>query len=223
MWKANEAIGISEAEVPVERRWKAWADACADVLKLDILGLDILQASDGAEWVLEVNSSSIGLSQLGRDEDLRHLVELVLSKLQPVAAKLEAKSRANNFRAAIRGRLDSIALSSSLDTIIEILAPLEQRLTRASDASAVPSSSSVLLLLKPKKRLVQCDTQLERQIVFVWLHFAKMSQKLPASASFLLANCEYALQEVHSLFTQKHDIANIIDLMIEIELLKRKD
>lgn len=37
VWKANEGIGIVEEDVPVEMRWRVWADACATVLDMDLL------------------------------------------------------------------------------------------------------------------------------------------------------------------------------------------
>ncbi len=92
----------------MEERWRVWAEACARELDMELLGgltpsrcrrcaftaavagLDLLQASDGREYVLEVNSSSIGLTPRHQQEDLQHIVEVVCARLAGVSAALRA-------------------------------------------------------------------------------------------------------------------------------------
>lgn len=76
-WKANDAIGINEEDVPMEQRWKNWLDICSKCLKMDILGLDLLVSAEGDEYVLECNSSSIGFPERHRAQDVQHVAEVV--------------------------------------------------------------------------------------------------------------------------------------------------
>ncbi len=80
-WKANDAFGISEEDVPMEERWQSWCDLASRHLKMDILGLDLLVDADGREFVLECNSSSIGFPERHRAQDVGHIVELLEEKV----------------------------------------------------------------------------------------------------------------------------------------------
>jgi hypothetical protein len=48
---------------------------------MDLAGMDLLVAEDGKEYILEVNSSSIGLSPRHFDEDMGYIREFVLEKV----------------------------------------------------------------------------------------------------------------------------------------------
>ena len=81
-WKANEPVGITEDDVPVKDTWRRWIDAAAEELEMDICGLDIIGDDKENEYVLEINSSSIGFPQRHREEDVGHICELVISRLE---------------------------------------------------------------------------------------------------------------------------------------------
>jgi ribosomal protein S6--L-glutamate ligase len=79
-WKANEPIGIKEEDVPVKDTWKHWVDVAALELDMDMCGMDII-GNDKCEYVLEINSSSIGFPPRHRAEDTGYIVELLLQKM----------------------------------------------------------------------------------------------------------------------------------------------
>lgn len=51
---------------------------------MEICGMDVLVGEDGKEYILEVNSSSIGFPARHADEDCSHIVDLCLEKIQKV-------------------------------------------------------------------------------------------------------------------------------------------
>jgi cytochrome c oxidase assembly protein subunit 17 len=83
-WKANEGIGISENDVPVKDTWKKWLDAAAEELEMDICGMDLISDDKGNEFILELNSSSIGLPARHANEDTRYICDVVLEKLNEI-------------------------------------------------------------------------------------------------------------------------------------------
>jgi hypothetical protein len=87
-WKANDAFGIGEEDVPMEARWRDWCDVAARVLDMELLGLDLLVNAEGREYVLECNSSSIGFPERHRTEDVGHIVELLNGKIANAAKRL---------------------------------------------------------------------------------------------------------------------------------------
>lgn len=84
-WKANDALGIQEEDVTMELRWKHWLDVLSCELDMPILGMDLLVSSDGREYLLELNSSSIGFPPRHREEDCTHICEVVLAQAAEVA------------------------------------------------------------------------------------------------------------------------------------------
>jgi len=78
-WKVNDPVGIEEEDVTVKKRWKKWIDLCAEELDMEICGMDLL-VTDDKEYILELNSSSIGLPQRHAEEDTGYIRELVFEK-----------------------------------------------------------------------------------------------------------------------------------------------
>jgi len=83
-WKSNEGIGISEEDVKVKKRWKKWIDAAAEECEMEICGMDLLVDEDGKEYILELNSSSIGLPQRHSEEDTGYIRDLVVEKMNMI-------------------------------------------------------------------------------------------------------------------------------------------
>ena len=86
-WKANEAIGITESDVEVKETWRNWLDAAAEELGMEICGMDLITDVSGKEFILELNSSSIGFPERHRKEDLGHIKDLVTLKMNQVFIK----------------------------------------------------------------------------------------------------------------------------------------
>jgi len=80
-WKANDPMGISEEDVKVEERWKRWIDVASLELMMPICGMDLLITVDNKEYILEVNSSSIGFPSRHAREDCGHICELLISTM----------------------------------------------------------------------------------------------------------------------------------------------
>lgn len=121
-WKANDAFGIGEEDVPVEERWKTWADACSAELHMDILGLDILQAEDGAEYVLECNSSSSGFPERHRAEDMGYVAELIVEKASVVRQQLRERRLLNALKRASALYLPTAERTRCLEILQQVLA-----------------------------------------------------------------------------------------------------
>lgn len=81
-WKTNTGTAIME-EIECEERWRRWAEASAAMFGgLDILAVDaIVEEDTGKEFIMEVNGTSIGLHPDRADEDNRHIMELVLERM----------------------------------------------------------------------------------------------------------------------------------------------
>lgn len=80
-WKANDAVGIREKDVALKENWKRWLDAAAQELDMDICGMDLIVDENGKEYILELNSSSIGLPVRHAEEDTEHICNVVIQKL----------------------------------------------------------------------------------------------------------------------------------------------
>uniref|UniRef100_A0A6B2L9R0 ATP-grasp domain-containing protein n=1 Tax=Arcella intermedia TaxID=1963864 RepID=A0A6B2L9R0_9EUKA len=80
-WKQN--VGNLEFEdYEVLPKHKLWADECAKMMGgLDIMALDVIVTKDGKEYVIEINDTAIGLMYPHDKEDLQHIKELVLLRM----------------------------------------------------------------------------------------------------------------------------------------------
>jgi len=80
-WMQN--VGNLEfLDYPVSDKHKLWADECAKMMGgLDILALDVIKTKDGREVVIEINDTAIGLMYNHEKEDLQHIKELVLLRM----------------------------------------------------------------------------------------------------------------------------------------------
>ncbi len=168
--------------------------------------MDILQAANGKEYVLELNSSSIGLSAAHRSEDVSHIVEVVLQRLQTVSARLRTHQLINAARTEIRAR-DKLALILKSPAEVAIVARALYNALLAGDAALE------LRLLQPSKILRPCAPALLRRMAFVWVEVARRNAA-EADVSFLLAECAARLGNAE--LGGRDDLSNCVELMVEI-------
>lgn len=154
-WKANEAFGIDEEDVPMETRWREWCDVAARVLKMDILGLDLLVDKEGREYVLECNSSSIGFPPRHRDEDLGHIVEVLNVRIAQVARRLTAATKKRNL---LKDAAAGVADKKTAVTIEALASLLNEFKT---------SGSWDVALLKPAKKLAVAGPAVRAALVLL--------------------------------------------------------
>lgn len=171
-------------------------------------GLDILQAADGKEYVLEVNSSSIGLSAAHRAEDVAHIVEVVVRRLETLSAQLRQRQQISAARTEIRVR-DKLRLTASPAILASVAKALYDALTGGGELE--------LALLRPNKMLRPCAPALMRRIAFVWVELARR-QAADANVIFLLGECDAraATADVGS----ADELGNCVELMVEIGLVE---
>eukprot|EP01129_Flabellula_baltica_P015442 TRINITY_DN7875_c0_g1_i2.p1 TRINITY_DN7875_c0_g1~~TRINITY_DN7875_c0_g1_i2.p1 ORF type:complete len:225 (-),score=51.25 TRINITY_DN7875_c0_g1_i2:22-696(-) len=82
-WKQEGDMYYESMEVTDQ--FKMWADECSNLFGgLDMLGIDVLHTEDGRDIIIEVNDCGTGLVYEYQDEDLQHIKELVLNKMNEV-------------------------------------------------------------------------------------------------------------------------------------------
>ena len=84
-WKVNCGMSNITEECKMEPRWKKWIDLIYETYP-DMLTFDIDGIVDkkGKEYILEVNGSSQGFSSENGKQDLEHLRDLVIRKLEVI-------------------------------------------------------------------------------------------------------------------------------------------
>uniref|UniRef100_A0A6B2L4A2 ATP-grasp domain-containing protein n=1 Tax=Arcella intermedia TaxID=1963864 RepID=A0A6B2L4A2_9EUKA len=82
-WKSNVDITMKDEDIPVEERYKAWLDEAAAECGMDICAMDVLRVEpEGKEFILELNSSAIGLNGRHAKEDATFIRDLVLRRME---------------------------------------------------------------------------------------------------------------------------------------------
>eukprot|EP01127_Copromyxa_protea_P003706 TRINITY_DN1349_c0_g1_i1.p1 TRINITY_DN1349_c0_g1~~TRINITY_DN1349_c0_g1_i1.p1 ORF type:complete len:431 (-),score=124.13 TRINITY_DN1349_c0_g1_i1:44-1162(-) len=82
-WKSNVDFAMKDEDIEVEERYKIWIEEAAHELGMEICAMDVLQvAATGKEYILECNSSAIGLNGRHAEEDNKHIRDLVLRKME---------------------------------------------------------------------------------------------------------------------------------------------
>jgi len=80
-WKTNTGTSVME-EVEVSPLYKFWADEAGKMFGgLDIFAVDAIHTTDGKEFILEVNDSSIGLHPEREQEDMGFMRDMVLERM----------------------------------------------------------------------------------------------------------------------------------------------
>ena len=84
-WKVNFGMANERVEIKMEPRWKKWIDlvyeAYPDMLTFDI---DAIVDKNGKEYILEINGSAQGFSPEHGEQDLEHMRQLCIWKLEEV-------------------------------------------------------------------------------------------------------------------------------------------
>jgi len=82
-WKSNVDFAMKDEDIEVEERYKTWIDAAAKECGMDICAMDLLQVVEsGKEYILELNSSAIGLNGRHHDEDISYIRDLTLRRME---------------------------------------------------------------------------------------------------------------------------------------------
>lgn len=79
--KSNVDFSTKDEDIVAGDRWALWIREAAHELELDICAMDILQSEDGQEFILECNSSAIGLNGRHAKEDEINIRDLCLRKM----------------------------------------------------------------------------------------------------------------------------------------------
>lgn len=101
-WKGNVGNMSQVSDTDLTEEFKMWADECAKLFGgLDILGLDFVHSKkDGKYYILELNDTAIGLVHAHAEEDMGHMRDVVLMRMEehfgkqaaPVAASSSSSS-----------------------------------------------------------------------------------------------------------------------------------
>jgi len=82
-WKVNTSLDMEDEEVPINDQYQFWIDTICEEIGMEITALDVIyQESDDKYYILEVNSSAIGLNPKTIREDEQHIVELTIEKME---------------------------------------------------------------------------------------------------------------------------------------------
>ncbi|XP_061187733.1 synapsin-like [Saccostrea echinata] len=81
-WKANTGSAMLE-QIAMNERFRSWVDECSLMFGgLDMLALEAVQGKDGKEYIIGLNDSAMTLLGESQEEDRKHIVDLVLAKMQ---------------------------------------------------------------------------------------------------------------------------------------------
>ena len=79
-------------EIEVTEEFKFWAEAAGELFGgMDILTVDAVHTKSGENYILEINDCASGLAAENEIEDMRHMRDLVIQRLQE--AEEAAKKR----------------------------------------------------------------------------------------------------------------------------------
>ena len=84
-WKVNFGMTNIREDCQMKPRWKKWIDLIyknyPDMLIFDI---DALVDKNGKEYILEVNGSTQGFTPEHENQDLEHMRDLVVRKMEVI-------------------------------------------------------------------------------------------------------------------------------------------
>eukprot|EP01121_Diplochlamys_sp_Union-15-3_P017460 TRINITY_DN6149_c0_g1_i1.p1 TRINITY_DN6149_c0_g1~~TRINITY_DN6149_c0_g1_i1.p1 ORF type:complete len:278 (+),score=25.24 TRINITY_DN6149_c0_g1_i1:218-1051(+) len=83
-WKGNVGSSILE-EISMNDKFRLWADEAGKLFGgMDILTVDAIHTTDDKDYIIEINDTASGLAPTNEKEDLCHIRDLVLSKLNKI-------------------------------------------------------------------------------------------------------------------------------------------
>jgi D-alanine-D-alanine ligase-like ATP-grasp enzyme len=77
----------------IKNRYKVWIDEACRELKMDITAMDVLVDEKGNEFILEINSSAIGLNPRYQEEDSIIIRDLVIRRFESFSKKEDENSK----------------------------------------------------------------------------------------------------------------------------------
>ncbi len=115
-WKSHFG-GADLQEIPLTNRYKRWADLCAHAYGgLDLLAVDALHGKDGKDWILELNTTAIGVQPKDWTQDSLAVRKVAIERLEAIYI---AKTHASATEAA---RAAAIATTSGKPSDEEVVA-----------------------------------------------------------------------------------------------------
>jgi len=119
--------------IEVTDEWKMWADECAKLFGgLDILGLDFV-CCDGKYVILELNDTAIGLVHEHEQEDMNHMRDIVLLRMEQIwtpKPELTKKEKKKAAAAAATATASASASDSTQGDLTEQVKLLQIELAR---------------------------------------------------------------------------------------------
>jgi len=86
-WKSQFG-GAGLFEIPLTDTYKFWADECAKCYGgMELLAVDAVHGKDGKDYILELNATSIGIVGEHWLEESRHIVDMVINKINWIYCK----------------------------------------------------------------------------------------------------------------------------------------
>ena len=112
-WKVNFGMTNIREDCEMKPSWKKWIDLIyenyPDLLIFDI---DALVDKNGKEYILEVNGSTQGLTPEHGEQDLEHMRDLVVRKMETIIGK-DLLSKDNEAKKLFRENKDDIKISKN--------------------------------------------------------------------------------------------------------------
>jgi len=80
-WKNQEGNVIFE-DHPWNQSYELWVDECRQMFGgMDMFALDVLHTAEGLDFILEINDYAMGFDYDYEPEDMKHVKELILQRM----------------------------------------------------------------------------------------------------------------------------------------------
>jgi len=81
-WKGNKGT-CQLNEVQMNDKYQMWIDECAKMFGgMDILTVDAIHTKEGKDYILEINDTASGFAPSNQKQDMEHVKELVLQRIE---------------------------------------------------------------------------------------------------------------------------------------------
>jgi len=129
-WKGNVGNQSIVEDMEVTPRYKAMVDECAELFGgLEILGLDLLHSKkDGKDYILELNDTAIGLVHKHEKEDMHHMKDVVIAKMNKIFVKKSSEEKSSEEKSSDHAKISYEKLKEKLE-VIESALERERRIT----------------------------------------------------------------------------------------------
>ena len=98
-WKVNFGMANEREDVEMNKRWKNWIDWIFEEFPTMVtFDIDAIVDENGNEYILELNGSSQGFAPEHGNDDLKHMREMVIMKMEEITGKKIRKDQSKeNF------------------------------------------------------------------------------------------------------------------------------